>query len=210
MTLQQIAADPYERRGILHSEMALIIETCQRLGVKAVVESGRARGQSAYMLAKYMPDVAVHSVELRDHPDEAFARERLAGFANVNLYCGDGNTLVPMIARQQMVCTAILCDGPKGAAAVDIIARCFELPHVAVGFVHDMRKLDHGGPSPHRAYALERFPDAKFSDDPKLDRLSWLDANVVAAGGPCGPAHVAEFGSYGPTVGVFLNPLTSK
>lgn len=210
LTLQQIAAEPYERRGILHSEMALIIETCQRLGVKAVVESGRARGQSTYMLAKYMPDVAVHSVELRDHPDEAFVRERLARFENVSLYCGDGNTLVPMIARQQTVCTAILCDGPKGAAAVNIIAKCFELPHVAAGFVHDMRKLDHGGPSPHRAYALERFPNARFSDDPKLDRLSWLDANVAAAGGPCGPAHVAEFGSYGPTVGVFLNPLTSK
>jgi hypothetical protein len=34
-----------------------------------------------------------------------------------------------------------------------------------------------------------------------------MDANVLSANGPVGPAHEQEFGSYGPTVGVFLNPL---
>jgi hypothetical protein len=188
--------------------MALIIETCRRLGIKHVVESGRARGQSTYMLAKYMPDVRIQSIELRDHPDEDFAKERLKDFRNVNLWSGDGAKWVPYLAEHQ-ACgdpTAILCDGPKGAAAVDIIARCFELPHVRVGFVHDMRTLDHGGPSPHRAYAVERFPDAAFSDDPRIvDRTKWLDANVIAANGPVGPEHEKEFGSYGPTVGIFVN-----
>ena len=50
--LLAIAAEPYEHRGILHSEMALIIHTCRRLSVEVVIESGRARGQSTYMLAK--------------------------------------------------------------------------------------------------------------------------------------------------------------
>jgi hypothetical protein len=206
--LEALAAEPYEHRGIPHSEMALIIETCRRLKIEVIIESGRARGQSTYMLAKYLPDVEIHSVELRDHPDEAFARDRLMALKNVTLYNGDGNVLVPQLAALYRQPTAILCDGPKGAAAVDIIAQCFEFPHVRVGFVHDMRSLDHGGPSPHRAYAIERFPDVRFSDDPRLiDRLPvWLDANVVAANGPVGPAHEKEFGSYGPTVGIFVNP----
>src|SRR5688572_5923258 len=141
--------------------MALIIETCRRLGIQVVIESGRARGQSTYMLGKYLPDVDIHSIELRDHPDEAFAQERVKHLPNVTLHHGDGNVFVVGLARETVGArTAILCDGPKGAAAVAIIARCFELPHVRVGFVHDMRTLDHGGPSPHRAYAVERFPDA--------------------------------------------------
>jgi hypothetical protein len=206
--MQAIAAEPYEVRGILHSEMALIIHTCRRLGVKHVIESGRARGQSTYMLAKHMPECRVQSVELRDHPDEAFARDRLKAFRNVNLWAGDGNKSVPYLAEHQ-ACgdpTAILLDGPKGAAAVSILQECFKLPHVLVGFIHDMRRLDHGGPSPHRADAIARLPNHAFSDDPRLvQAVSWMDAGILEAGGPVGPKHEAEFGSYGPTLGVFLN-----
>jgi hypothetical protein len=204
--LEAIAAEPYEPRGILHSEMALIIHTCRRLGVMAVVESGRARGQSTYMLAKYMSHASIHSVELRDHPDEKVARERLAGFANVALVNGDGAKLVPVYAAIASQPTAILLDGPKGAAAVAILEECFQYPHVAVGFIHDMRRLDHGGRSPHRAVAAERLAKHAFSDDPRVTAAaSWMDAAILAGGGPCGAAHEAEFGSYGPTLGVFLN-----
>lgn len=204
--LQAIAAEPYEPRGILHSEMALIIHTCRRLGIMAVVESGRARGQSTYMLAKYMAAAAIHSVELRDHPDERVARERLAGFANVALVNGDGAKLVPMYAAIAAQPTAILLDGPKGAAAVAILEECFQYRHVVAGFIHDMRRLDHGGPSPHRAVAVERLTKHAFSDDPRVTAAaSWMDAAILESGGPCGPAHEAEFGSYGPTLGVFLN-----
>jgi hypothetical protein len=205
-TLAAMAAEPYEARGILHSEMALIIHTCRRLGVREVIESGRARGQSTYMLAKYMPDVEVHSVELRNHPDEAVARERLAAFENVSLYNGDGADFLPWLAAKATGPTAILLDGPKGAAAVDILARCFEYPAVCAGFIHDMRRLDHGGPSPHRAAAVSRFANRAFSDDPRLVAgSSWMDAAIIAGGGPAGPAHEEVFGSYGPTLGVFFN-----
>ena len=202
-----LAQEPYEHRGIIHSEMALIIHTCRRLRIEVVVESGRARGQSTYLLAKYLPDVAIHSVELRNGADEDFGGKRVAHLANLVLHSGDGRTLLPQIALASVPYrTAILCDGPKGAAAVAVIEECFEWPHVLVGFIHDMRKLDHGGPSPHRAAAVERFANARFSDDPLLVAgSSWLDANVIAAGGPVGPAHEREFGSYGPTVGVFMN-----
>jgi hypothetical protein len=208
-----IAAEPYERRGILHSEMALMIHICRTLGIEMVIESGRARGQSAYMLAKYLPAAEIHSVELRGSPDEDFARERLGGFANVALYSGDGRGSLPLLALGEARGrpTAVLCDGPKGAAAVEVVEDCFRLAHVRVGFVHDMRRLDHGGPSPHRAAALKTFPRAKFSDEPELvAATSWLDASILSAGGPCGPTHEAEFGSYGPTLGVFMNARSLK
>ena len=207
--LEAIAAEPYEARGIPHSEMALIIDTCRRLDVEVFIESGRARGQSTYMLAKYLPDVAVVSIDARpSHPDEAFAVERLKGFGNVTLMHGDGSIVLPALAKQSVLGrTAVLCDGPKGLFAVGVIEKCLRHPHVVAGFIHDMRPVDHGTPSPYRAAAQTVFPGAYFSDDPKyIAATSWMDANVVAANGPVGPKQQAEFGSYGPTVGVFVRP----
>ena len=188
--------------------MALIIHTLRRLAIEVVIESGRARGQSTYLLAKYLPDTQIHSVELRGELlDEAVARERVALYSHVTLHAGDGSILVPELAKAASPKrTAILCDGPKGATAVAILERCFEDPHVIVGFIHDMRKLDHGGPSPHRQVAIDRLPNHKFSDDPVLVAgSSWMDEEIIKAGGPAGPAHEKEFGSYGPTVGIFFN-----
>jgi hypothetical protein len=205
-TFEAIAEEQYEPRGILNSEMALIIFTCRRFGIERMIESGRARGQSTYLLGKYLPDCEILSVEMRGGPDEAFARERLRDLANVELHEGDGNELVPFLAAEDQRPTAVLCDGPKGAAAVTILKRCFERPHVRLGFIHDMRRLDHGGPSPHRADAIARLPLHKFSDDPALVAgTTWMDRNVFAAGGPVGPEHEREFGSYGPTIGAFFN-----
>jgi hypothetical protein len=205
--LQAIAAEPYEARGIPHSEMALIIDTCRRLGVEVFIESGRARGQSTYMLAKYLPGIKIHSIDFRpNHPDEAFARERMRGLLNVALYTGDGAQFLPAVAKASAPHrTAVLCDGPKGLFAVGVVEKCFRHPHVVAGFIHDMRPIDHGRPSPYRAAAEAVFAGF-FSDHPDyIANTSWMDAKVVEANGPVGPKQQAEFGSYGPTVGVFIN-----
>lgn len=202
---QALAQEPYEHRGILHSEIAFMLYLVRRLGIAEIVESGRARAQSTYMLAKYLPDVAIHSIEARGGSDTEYGVERVHDIPNVFLYDGDGAELVPELVRKFNKPTAILCDGPKGAAAVSILERCFHYSHVKVGFIHDMRRLDHGGPSPHRAAAVERLPVHKFTDDPAYAWASWMDAKVVEAGGPCGPQHEAVYGSYGPTLGAFFN-----
>jgi hypothetical protein len=205
--LQAIAAEPYEARGIPHSEMALIIDICRRFGVRVFIESGRARGQSTYMLAKYLANVEIHSVDFRPgHPDDEFARDRLEGFDNVFLHNGDGAHALPVLVK---ACaprrTAVLCDGPKGLFAVGVVEKCFRHPHVVAGFIHDMRPIDHGRPSPYRAAAEAVFAGF-FSDHPDyIANTSWMDAKVVEANGPVGPKQQAEFGSYGPTVGVFIN-----
>lgn len=205
--LTSLAAEPYEHRGIIHSEMALVLHALKRLRIERVIESGRARAQSTWIMATYLPHLDIHSVEMRDDEDARFGRERVGNLRNVTLYEGDGRELVPMLAWLDERPTAVLLDGPKGEAAVAILEQCFKRQHVRIGFIHDMRRLDHGGPSPHRAAAVERLPKHLFSDEPALiEQFSWLDGQVIAAGGPVGAAHEAEFGSYGPTIGMFLNP----
>ena len=211
--LQSIAAEPYESRGIPHSEMALILSTCKALDIEVFIESGRARGQSTYMLAKYLPGVQIHSIDARpEHPDEAFARQRLERFPNVALYHGDGAAALPALAKAAgKRRTAVLCDGPKGIHAVAVIEKCLRLPNVLAGFIHDMRPIDHGAPSPYRAAAQAVFANAAFSDHPDfIASTSWLDAKVVEANGPVGSEQQRVFGSYGPTVGVFLATPHSK
>lgn len=207
IVLNQIAQEPYEHRGILNSEMGLVVLMCRKHRIERVIETGRARGQSTYLLAKYLPECHIHSIELRpNHEDEAFALDRLAEFDNVTCWAGDGNEAVPMMVQDTQKRTAVLCDGPKGKAAVDIVRDSFEFPWVRIGFIHDMRRLDHGKPSPHRAAAVEGLDNCTFSDDPVfVEASSWMDANVIAVNGPCGPEHEKEFGSYGPTLGVFFN-----
>lgn len=203
MDFSSLAREPYERRGILNSEMALILVTCRELGIKVMIESGRARGQSTYILAKYLPDVIVHSVEARPGPDTEFGIARLAGMPNVALHTGDGGVLLPKLASASDLPTAILLDGPKGERAVNVLAECFAYPHVRVGFIHDMRRLDYGAPSPHRAAAVNRFPNAAFSDDGIADHLKWLDD--ASDGAPFGEAHERQYGSYGPTLAMVHN-----
>jgi hypothetical protein len=207
--LHAIAGEPYEGRGILHSEMALVIDTCRRLSISAVLESGRARAQSTYMLAKYLPDTLIASIEARPtHPDSLFGKERVSAFENVQLFDGDGkNGVVALIDQLPYKRIAVLLDGPKGLAALELLDRCFRrASNVVVGFIHDMRRKDHGVASPFRVAAEAIHPRAVFSDAPEYAPFAWMDNDILAAGGPVGPAHEVEYGSYGPTIGVFLNP----
>lgn len=210
--LSNIASEAYEARGILPSEMALIIHTMRKHKIELVIESGRARGQSTYMLGKYLPNVKIISLETLLSQDELFARERLRSFQNVTLLMADSKAILPKIVNiYQDKRIGILLDGPKGEKAVNLLQKTFEYPNVIVGFIHDMRKLDNGKPSPHRAAALEKFPDCRFSDDPRIIKAaSWMDEKARELGASVGPEHEAIFGSYGPTLGVFLNRPGNK
>ena len=208
--LESIAAEPYEHRGILHSEMALIIHTCRRLGVRVLIESGRARAQSTYMLAKYLPSTLILSVEGRPHHSDSLAgAARVQQFGNVTLHSGDGNLVVPLLIDgwAQRARMAVLLDGPKGLAALELLDKCFRRSaQVLVGFIHDMRRLDHGARSSFRVAAEAIYANAVFSDGEAYAPFAWMDNQILAAGGPVGPAHELQYGSYGPTIGMFLNP----
>lgn len=211
MDLKMLAAESYEARGILHSEMAIIIATIRAAKCDTVIETGRYRGQSTYIMAKYLPDVQIHSIERRVTRNEVIARRRLEPFSNVTLHMGEAVVGVPeLIEEFKDKTVAILFDGPKGFEALSLLTAAFESPHVVLGFIHDMRKLDHGEPSLYRA-AAAKVPGTMFSDDPDLvSKLRWMDKAIMDSGGPCGSVHESEYGSYGPTVGAFFNKQPAK
>jgi hypothetical protein len=206
-----IEKEPYEPRGIFNSEMALLIGLCRKLGVEVVIESGRARGQSTFLLGKYLPGVAIHSVERQRDSDALFAERRLDELDNVTLWYGDGLKLVPQIVQAKTGRRiAILLDGPKGHPALDLLKECTISPDVVVGFIHDMRRVDHDEPAPFRLAAEKMFPGAFFTDDPDyVEATKHLDAPVWALGSEKSqwvPFNIGgeHTGSYGPTLGVFV------
>lgn len=214
--LRDLAAEPYEPRGILNSEMALVIGTCRKQGINLVLESGRARGQSTYLLAKYLPDALIVSFERSRDKDAEYAEERLSGLKNVNLQYGDSLAALPYYVQLGFDHrVAVLLDGPKGFAALDLMTECFQSPQVIVGFIHDMRALDHGEPSLFRLTAEMRFPGATFSDNRAyVEMTKHLDDHIGEDTG-WKPYHARKhtsrgkfepIGSYGPTIGVFFNP----
>lgn len=208
LNFEHLSLEPYEPRGIFNSEMALVLGLCDRLGIEVVVESGRARGQSTYLLAKYLAwrGIAIHSIEYRKDEDALFGEKRLAGFDGVMLHYEDGRQAVPDIVKLfPNAKIAVLLDGPKGQPALDVLDGIRD--RIAVGFIHDMRKVDHGAPAPFRLEAEKR--GAWFTDDQDYVAATMhLDAPVWAIGSAsnCTPYYIEGnyTGSYGPTLGVFL------
>lgn len=196
--------------------MALVIGLCRKLDINLVLESGRARGQSTYLLGKYLPEARIESIEREwGSTDAAFCETRLRGLTNVRWSYGDSRRSLPSLANAfPSHRIAILLDGPKGNVALDLMQECFAYPNVMVGFIHDMRKLDHGQPSDHRVEAEKRFPKAFYSDDPAyVEMTRHLDAHISEETG-WKPYHIRKHtsrgdfeltGSYGPTIGVFFN-----
>jgi predicted O-methyltransferase YrrM len=133
----RVAGLPYERKGILYSEM-FFLWLCARAARPArILESGRARGQSTALLALCFPQLPIVSVEHdAASPDAAVAAERLRPFARVELRFGDARRLLPALARPGDVA---LIDGPKGFAAVRLALRLLAQRRVAMLFLHDVR-----------------------------------------------------------------------
>jgi hypothetical protein len=205
-------ADGYEERGILNSEMLSACALCRELGAEVIIESGRARGQSTYVLARAFEgtSVAIASIELeRDH-DAAFAEERLAGFPNVELLYGDSFKILPgLLESLRGRRIAILLDGPKGKPAIELLSRCFvQSADVAVGFIHDMRRG-----TPQRAQLEETADRVFFTDDQTfVEQYSHLDRTCLPHDGAEITMHTWRPGmkgedrieSYGPTLAILL------
>jgi hypothetical protein len=134
--------DTYEKRGILHSEMLAVCAVCDELDIEVIIESGRYRGQSTFILANYFDGkgVRVISIELdRENAikylgpevspaviDEnmAFVEKRLAPYNHVQLLYGDAKNIVPQLVRELAgKRLAILLDGPKGIEAIDLVRK---------------------------------------------------------------------------------------
>ena len=156
-----IAGIPYERKGILNSEMYFLWLCARTVKPKRVLESGRARGQSTLILARCFPDAEIISVEYdRNSPDAPVAETRLKDEAHVKLLFGDATRLLPQLARPGDIA---LIDGPKGFRGVRLALDLLAGGRVPLVFVHD------AGPGTGERRFFERaLPAARYSDEPPV------------------------------------------
>lgn len=189
-----VAGIPYERKGVLYSEMLFLRAALGAAPPPRLVESGRARGQSTHLLAACLPDTQILSVEHdAQSPDVPVAAARLAPYGNVKLLFGDSMTMVPELVQPG---DAVLIDGPKGHRALrlafDVLARC--RPRAV--FIHDC-----GLGSEERTFLDRHVPGTLYSDARAfVERYAVLDGPCLAL-----DPDVARVGrepgrSYGPTL----------
>ncbi|MDP2826946.1 MAG: hypothetical protein Q8O52_30215 [Sulfuritalea sp.] len=156
-----VADIPYERKGILNSEMFFLWLCARSVPPRRVLESGRARGQSTLILARCFPQAEIISVEHeRNSPDVPVAEVRLKNEANVKLLFGDATRLLLDMAQPGDIA---LIDGPKGFRGVRFALSLLGTGHLPLVFVHDT------GPDTAERRFLERaLPDARYSDEAQV------------------------------------------
>ena len=168
-----IAGVPYERKGILFSEMFFFWLCARTLRPRRILESGRARGQSTLILSHCFPDAEILSVEYdRNSPDVAVAAARLQGCSNVQQLFGDATRLLPQMAQAGDVA---LIDGPKGYRGLRLALRLLADGKTPLVFLHDT-----AAGSQERRYLSRNMPEALYSDQPAfaavahhLDQGAW-------------------------------------
>jgi predicted O-methyltransferase YrrM len=171
---QALIADiPYERKGILFSEMFFFWLCARSVKPRRILESGRARGQSTLVLSHCFPEVEILSVEYdRYSPDVLVAAERLKDRGNVSQLFGDATRLLPKIAKPGDVA---IIDGPKGYRGLRLALRLLASGKTPLVFVHDASTG-----SQERRYLSRRMSEAVYSDLPAfaeiahhLDQVAW-------------------------------------
>jgi SAM-dependent methyltransferase len=205
-------AGGYEERGILHSEMLAVCGVSSLLGVDVVIESGRCRGQSTLVLAKFFERTKTKIVSIEWMRDEnaAFAEQRLAPYKHVELLYGNAARLVPQVlSRYPGQRVALLLDGPKGQEAIDLARAAFaSSPHLCAAFIHDMR-ID----TPQRPAAAKEPLRSFFTDDLEyLKEFSTIDEACLPRKGEPITVHTwrpymkgeDKIPAYGPTLAVLL------
>ena len=203
----------HEIKGMLNSEMLLFCALSRHLAVDAVIESGRARGNSTQLLAEYFatpPALPVFSVEyFRYTEDSLVALGRLARrYPHLELRFGDAFYLLPRLCDRYASST-VLIDGPKGKFALQLAARLLKNPAVRAVFIHDAHR-----DSDVRPAIDDLFPGAFASDDPafvgafeSLDGPCWDVYRQWEGYRDWGPYVRGDrrMRSYGPTLAVILN-----
>lgn len=167
---QEIAGG-FEERGILHSEMLAMCAVCDDLGVQVILESGRARGQSTWMLAKYFSQqpLKIVSIDWREaewfsEADDRFALKRLGAFNQVRILYGNSLVLLPRLLKEfSGKRIGVLLDGPKGEEAIDLLKHLIrQSPDIAAAFIHDT-----GKDFDYRRELETGFDRIFFTDEPK-------------------------------------------
>lgn len=203
---EEIGSETHQRRGIPNSEMLAIIAVATELRLDVLVESGRARGHSTLLLAKYLgvTGTAIHSFERHRDSDAVYAEEKLAELPNLFLHYGDSRIAIPaLIASLANRRIGLLIDGPKDRKALNLLSDCLiKSDAITAAFVHDL-PIRSGVRSEGRIYAERYFSDPFFTDDDAyVEAYRHMDHGNLPK--PNAGASQDSATSYGPTLGIFL------
>ncbi len=168
--VSRIQGVPYEDKGVFFSEMLFVLAAVGPGFDGQVLESGRARGQSTFVLGRIFPDSKIISVEFdRDSPDAPVAEARLKDFAHIELLYGDSRRLLFEKLQPRAV---IIIDGPKGFRAIRLALQLLRTGKVKKVFIHDTYKG-----LPTRRFLERHVPGTLFSDhQPFVQQFKHLDA----------------------------------
>ena len=159
----------FSARGILNSEAFFILATSYPFVPENIIESGRAQGQSTYLLGKTFPNSNIFSIEHdRSHPDAAVALERLANFTNVHCLFGNSMVIIPEISAEDDI---LVIDGPKDMKALMLAARACRKHRLRHIYIHDAHKG-----SILRNYLEKRSFTRLYSDEARyIQKFCFLD-----------------------------------
>lgn len=163
---------PYEQKGVFFSEMLFLLAAAGRGFDGLILESGRARGQSTFVLGRIFPESKIVSIEFdRNSPDSAVAEARLKNFGHIELLYGDSRRLLFDHLRPGAV---VVIDGPKGFRALRLALQLLSTGKVRMVFIHDTYKG-----LATRCFLEQHIPGTLFSDSEEfVQRFKHLD-------GPC-------------------------
>lgn len=163
--------------GIWESEMFLLFATAKPLAPRQILESGRARGKSTFILARAFPQAHIISVELdRGTPNADAAEAKLKACSNVELMYGDSRRILPARLKAGDV---VLIDGPKEFRSVELALDLLRTGKPCAIFVHDFPQG-----SPWRRFVERHWPGVFFGDDPLFNHFRVLDEGRDPRSGP--------------------------
>ncbi len=161
----RVAGIPYERKGVLYSEMLFLLLCARQVAPRRILESGRARGQSTLLLSVLFPELPIISIEHDPHsPDVPVANERLKGRPNLDLRFGDAMRILPAEVQTGDI---VLIDGPKGFRGLRLAISLLATGKPSLVFVHDC-----GVGSAERAFLDVRLPGMLYSDAIEFARVA--------------------------------------
>jgi predicted O-methyltransferase YrrM len=165
----------YEKRGVCNTELFFIYATAAALRPEQILESGRARGQSTFVLAECFPAARVISVEFdATSADASFGEARLKDRPNVTCLFGDSRKLLPKHLQGGDV---VVIDGPKGFRALRLAFNLLRTGRPSVVFLHDFAV-----PKAERRFLERNLPDTFFSDHPDFTgRYAFLEGEIDAS-----------------------------
>jgi hypothetical protein len=127
--------------AIFPTELVFFLASCQAIGVRYIIESGRQDGYSTRILGEFARRTGVLAASI-DYEEDAErgrrCRARLAGYP-IDLRIGSAFELLgPMVRESPAAPIALLIDGPKGFSAVSVTAAAAADPKVALISLHNL------------------------------------------------------------------------